>query len=73
MRSGLELMVVGMGVVFLFLTLLIGVVSVMALIVRRYAPPIKVTGSSPASEAKQNNEIVAVITAGIHAYRRNRQ
>ena len=58
--QGIELMLVGMGTVFVFLTLLVGAMSVMAGVVRRLTPA--------AAEAVSDEEIAA-ITAAIAQHR----
>ncbi|NQZ29704.1 MAG: OadG family protein [Oceanospirillaceae bacterium] len=72
--QGLSLMVFGMGFVFVFLTLLVGVTSLMSKLVTKYAPAVTPTPKkrrpSAAVSAKANNdEVVAVITAAVHQYR----
>jgi len=61
--QGLELMLVGMGTVFVFLTLLVAAMSLMAGIIKRLTP-VAVEGVS--------DEEVAAITAAI-AQHRNKQ
>lgn len=58
--QGLTLMIVGMGTVFVFLTLLVVSMSLMAAIVRRL---------TPAVEAGVTEEEVAAITAAIAMHR----
>jgi oxaloacetate decarboxylase gamma subunit len=60
--QGLTLMLVGMGTVFVFLTVLVAAMSLMAVIVDRFLPaPVK----AEVSEAE-----VAAITAAIAQHRR---
>jgi oxaloacetate decarboxylase gamma subunit len=61
--QGLMLMLVGMGTVFVFLTVLVAGMSLMALIVNRFLPP---TADMVASD-----EEVAVITAAIAQHRKS--
>lgn len=61
--QGLTLMLVGMGTVFVFLSVLVAGMSLMALIVHRLAPAPVDTGVS--------NEEVAAITAAIVQHRKN--
>ena len=65
--QGVTLMLVGMGTVFVFLTLLVGATSLMSRVVMRVQPP-------PA-EAGPNEDEIAAITAAIalHRGRRDRQ
>ena len=61
--QGLMLMLVGMGTVFVFLTILVIGMSLMAFVVKRFAPaPI---------EAGVSEEDIAVITAAIARHRKN--
>ncbi|MGB5626806.1 MAG: OadG family protein [Woeseiaceae bacterium] len=61
--QGLMLMLVGMGTVFVFLTVLVAGMSLMALIVNRFLPA---TADMVASD-----EEVAVITAAIAQHRKS--
>ncbi|MBU2879833.1 OadG family protein [Aliiglaciecola lipolytica] len=72
-----NLMVVGMVVVFVFLTLLIGAVNLIAAINRIF--PEEVVPAHPArtqrkvSNDKSNSSVpIAAITAAVHQYRKNR-
>ncbi|MEE9396086.1 MAG: OadG family transporter subunit [Methylococcales bacterium] len=71
MKTGLEVMVVGMGAVFIFLTLLIGVVIVLTRTIQHYKPPLTVENSATVDEAIPH-DVVAAIVGGIHAYRQNK-
>jgi len=69
MSSGVELMFVGMGIVFMFLTMLVVVINIMSSLVLRFfpeAPPlipvITATGASDKS-------VIAAITAAVHQHR----
>ena len=59
--QGVTLMLVGMGTVFVFLTVLVFAMSAMAAIVRRVLPKVEVAAS---------DEEVAAITAAIAQHRR---
>ena len=60
--QGLTLMLVGMGIVFVFLSLLVAGMSLMALLVRRLTPvPV---------DAGASDEEVAAITAAITQHRK---
>jgi oxaloacetate decarboxylase gamma subunit len=73
--EGLSLMVFGMGFVFVFLTLLVGMTKLMSKLVMKYEPapvaaPTRVKRKTTAPVAQSNNdELVAVITAAVHKYR----
>lgn len=59
--QGLMLMLVGMGTVFVFLTILVAAMSLMAMIVKRFMPTV--------AEAGASDEELAVITAAIVKHR----
>lgn len=59
------LMLVGMGTVFLFLTLLVGATSLMSRLVMRLQPPPMASAGNP--------EEIAAITAAIALHRRRKQ
>jgi oxaloacetate decarboxylase gamma subunit len=72
--QGASLMVFGMGFVFVFLTLLVGVTTVMSKLVTKFEPeavPVQKKRRAMAPKAAQadNDELVAVITAAVHQYR----
>ena len=75
LSEGLTLMVYGMGFVFLFLTLLIGVTTFMSKMVTKYEPapqpkaPSPRKGAAPAVSQSGNDELIAVIAAAVHKYR----
>lgn len=72
LSEGLTLMTYGMGFVFCFLTLLVGVTTLMSKIINRYFPqPAPVKVASPAQSA-DDPELVAVITAAVRQYRSRR-
>jgi oxaloacetate decarboxylase gamma subunit len=63
--QGLTLMIVGMGTVFVFLTVLVVAMSLMARVVRRLTPVPPDPGASP--------EQVAAIAAAIAQHRKTHQ
>jgi len=65
LTSGIELMLVGMGTVFVFLSLLVLATTLMSKIVARVAP---VTASAAATDTVH----IAVISAAIAHHRKNR-
>ncbi|RVU30226.1 OadG family protein [Neptunomonas marina] len=73
LSEGLTLMVFGMGFVFVFLTLLVGITTGMSKLVTKYepAPQPKAAKPAPAAAAQSgnNDELVAVISAAVHKYR----
>lgn len=74
LSEGLNLMLVGMGAVFVFLTLLVFTTSFMSKLVAKYSPaqsPVIPT-TTPVSTTPSNEndpQLLAVITAAIHKHR----
>lgn len=68
--SGIELMIVGMGIVYLFLTMLVIAINLMSAIVQRFFPdaPTTTITVSPAVPTIDKST-VAAITAAVHQYR----
>ncbi|OWV28662.1 OadG family protein [Halomonas campaniensis] len=78
LQDGLALMALGMGVVFVFLTILVISVTLMSKLIGRFQPvPAAVdTGkkaSSSSPPAAQSDEVMAVISAAVHRYRSTRR
>ena len=76
MVEGLRLMVIGMGIVFVFLIVLVALLRLMSLVAGRLAPaaPVALPEPVPASApGAPDQTLVAVITAAIHRYRRARR
>lgn len=67
MTAGLELMMVGMGTVFVFLTTLVIATTVMSLLVRRF-DSLPVVGGEQVVE----DDVVAAIVTAIARYRKRR-
>jgi oxaloacetate decarboxylase gamma subunit len=67
---GVELMLVGMGTVFTFLTLLVSATSLMTMMVRRFLPESAVSAAegTPAAPGEEG-ELLAVVSAAVTAYR----
>ena len=64
LAQGTQLMLVGMGTVFVFLTTLVAATSVMSSLTRQKAPAAETDGSGPTTEE------MAAISAAISEYRR---
>ena len=64
LHQGLELMLAGMGVVFVFLTVLVGAITLMSRVVMRF---------QPLNASADNEEEIAAITAAIARHRSRRQ
>ena len=72
--QGLSLMVFGMGFVFVFLTLLVGMTTLMSKLVVKFEPvagavPKKLKPRVTKTIDSNNDELVAVISAAVHKYR----
>ncbi|MCE8016682.1 OadG family protein [Halomonas sp. MCCC 1A17488] len=71
--DGLALMGVGMGFVFVFLTVLVIITTLMSRIVCRLAPapvPPATVPTSTAADKTDDAQLLAVISAAVHRYRR---
>lgn len=74
MQQGIELMLYGMGTVFTFLALLIIATTLMSAVLQRFAKPDPVPAAQatrPAAVAN-DDQLVAVISAAIHKYRKRK-
>ena len=70
LSDALTLMVLGMGTVYVFLTLLVYVTSTMSALVEKYVPAQPAAPQSPGVAAPTEDQtLLAVITAAIHAHR----
>ncbi|MDQ6999216.1 MAG: OadG family protein [Mariprofundus sp.] len=67
MQAGLQLMALGMGVVFLFLGLLIGVINLTSLLIQKFetAP----VDTSNTSTTVGNTDLIEVVTNAVKLYR----
>jgi len=74
LSDALTLMLLGMGTVFAFLTILVFVTAFMSIAVNRIAPPKTVALAPPAtaSDPAAEQSLLAVITAAIHLHRSRR-
>ncbi len=71
--AGLELMLIGMGTVFVFLTVLVMATKTMSVIVQRFAPlPLTLLPQTPVNDSVPSVEEVAAITAALHQHRTSR-
>jgi oxaloacetate decarboxylase gamma subunit len=70
MSSGVELMFAGMGIVFLFLTMLVGAINMMSFLVQRWFPeaPAQTMAAAPVAGGIDKS-IIAAITAAVHRHR----
>jgi oxaloacetate decarboxylase (Na+ extruding) subunit gamma len=72
--SGVELMLVGMGIVYLFLTMLVIAINMISAIVRRLFPelPAKTFTLNPGNSGT-DKLTVAAVSAAVHQYRNKRK
>jgi oxaloacetate decarboxylase gamma subunit len=72
MSSGVELMIIGMGIVFAFLAMLIVMVNLMTFVIQRFFPEHPMIAATPASASTTHTDagIIAAITAAVHQYRK---
>ncbi len=75
MAQGLSLMIVGMGTVFIFLSLLVFCITVSSKFLNRFWPESPSTHAdsitTDSSQVEANDEaLVAVITSAVHQYRK---
>jgi oxaloacetate decarboxylase (Na+ extruding) subunit gamma len=71
MSDAVNLMVVGMGFVFVFLTVLVFATSLMSKIILKYAPAPepKAPAASPVTQASNDAQLLAVLSAAVSKYR----
>jgi len=72
MSEAVSLMAVGMGFVFVFLAILVGVTTLMSKLVNKYAPAPepKVSAAAPQMNATSNDaQLLAVLSAAVEKYR----
>jgi oxaloacetate decarboxylase gamma subunit len=71
MSAGIELMFIGMGIVFAFLTMLVVIVNIMTSMIQRFFPEAPITAVTPASALTSHTDarVIAAITATVHQYR----
>ncbi|MGJ0515258.1 MAG: OadG family protein [Methylomicrobium sp.] len=67
MSSGVELMIVGMGIVFLFLALLVVAINMMSSLIQRFFPEEPKTVE--VIKIDTDKATVAAISAAVHQYR----
>ena len=68
--SGVELMLVGMGIVYLFLTMLVVVINIMSKVVERFFPEAPAnTLVVPTVSSGIDKSTIAAISAAVHTYR----
>lgn len=70
--SGIELMLIGMGIVFAFLAMLIVAIQVMSSMVMRFFPELP-NGQRPGSHHGDDLGTIAAISAAVQQYRKKHQ
>jgi sodium pump decarboxylase gamma subunit len=70
LEAGLVLMLVGMGVVFALLAVLVAVVHAVSKLARRLQPEPAVAAPAPGAAAPLEDEVIGVVSAAIQMYRR---
>jgi oxaloacetate decarboxylase gamma subunit len=73
MASGIELMIVGMGIVFLFLAMLVVAINTMTYIIQRFFPEVPAIPSTQVGASGIDKPTVAAITAAVHLYRKTQR
>lgn len=67
LNQGLTLMLAGMGTVFVFLSLLVGAMTMMSTVARRFEPPTVPPGTGASGPSEEE---VAAISAAISMHRK---
>ncbi|OQW79842.1 MAG: sodium pump decarboxylase subunit gamma [Proteobacteria bacterium ST_bin11] len=70
LSSGIELMLIGMGIVYAFLAMLIVAINVMSKLIVRYFPEMPAKFSDQPAGAGNDKAVIAAITAAVHQYRK---
>jgi oxaloacetate decarboxylase (Na+ extruding) subunit gamma len=71
-QQGVELMLFGMGTVFVFLALLIVMTAIMSSLIQRFVKPeptLAVQSTGTPTSSTNDDQLIAVISAAIHKYR----
>jgi oxaloacetate decarboxylase gamma subunit len=74
LSTGVQLMLVGMGVVFSFLVLLVFTIKFVAMLLSKFAPEQLILTPEVHHPVAVNNttEVTAAISVAVHRYRKNR-
>lgn len=72
MSSGIELMLIGMGMVYSFLAMLVVAIKTMSSLVLRFFPDMPV-GRHPGTHHGDDLGTIAAISAAVHQYRMKHQ
>jgi len=66
MVQGLQLMALGMGTVFVFLSVLIGIITLISRIIQKYETPVELTSGATHSA---HDDLLEVMSAAVQQYR----
>ncbi len=71
MSAGVDLMLIGMGIVFAFLALLIVLVNIMTLVIQCFFSEDPIADLTPNSASASHTDagVIAAISAAVHQYR----
>lgn len=69
MGGGIELMIVGMGIVFLFLAMLVLAINAMTYVIQRFFPEVPASSVTHVVSSGIDKPTVAAITTAIHQHR----
>jgi oxaloacetate decarboxylase gamma subunit len=73
MADGLNLMLFGMGTVFVFLTALVVCTNLMSVLIMRFYPETLAPATAPRKDSqKENSRIIAVIEAAVAEHRKSK-
>ncbi len=73
MADGLNLMLFGMGTVFVFLTALVVCTNLMSVLIMRFYPEPLAPATAPRKDSrKENSRIIAVIEAAVAEHRKSK-
>ena len=70
MQQGVDLMLFGMGTVFVFLTVLVIATTIMSSLVQRFFPEPAVPDAGPAPTGVTDPKLLAIIKAAIEQHRK---
>lgn len=74
MQQGIDLLIFGMGTVFIFLAVLVVATTVMSKLVRRFDKPAPVAVQpGPGKVVAEDTELIAVISAALKKHRSRRR
>ena len=70
MSKGIELMLAGMGIVFLFLTMLVLAINMLSSLIERFFPEApNLVGTATTTSSGIDKNTIAAITAAVHQHR----